>query len=297
MGEEIKVSIVMTAYNVENYIERAILSVLNSTYKNIELIIVEDCSTDGTVEKIKSITDPRIKVIYHDRNLGAGCSRFDGVKAITGDYTLFVDSDDWIDNNWIEELVKAAIESNADITSGGMVVEIEKDDEIISNFLPVVGCYLKKDQVFAMGSNISYRYLNLALIKRHLWDKVEYCKWRFLEDSPTFIKLLSYANGRQLIPYTGYHYYQNPNSLCHTTSTVKNNIYRMKMMEDLYDFQNKTGNKVISLNHIIKVFYQCNFSEENLSEYKKEVKDIESFLTKIIHEILCKEVEERKESI
>jgi glycosyltransferase involved in cell wall biosynthesis len=295
MGEEIKVSIVMTAYNVENYIERAILSVLNSTYKNIELIIVEDCSTDGTVEKIKSITDPRIKVIYHDRNLGAGCSRFNGIKAITGDYTLFVDSDDWIDNNWIEELVKAAIESNADITSGGMVVEIEKDDEIISDFLPVVECYLKKNQVFAMGSNISYRFLNLSLIRSTLWNKVEYCKWRFLEDSPTFIKLLSYANGRKLIPYVGYHYYQNPDSLCHVTPTAEKEIYRMKMLKDLWKFQEGIDNKIISPEHVIETFYKCKFSGMNLSKYKKEIKEIELFITKIIHEILWKEVETKEE--
>lgn len=297
MGEEVKVSVIMTAYNAEKSIEKAIQSILKSTYKNIELIIVEDCSTDGTVEKIKSIKDNRIKTLYHKKNLGAGWSRFDGLKLITGDYTLFVDSDDWIDNNWVEELVKAAIKSGADITSGGMVVEIEKDDEIISNFLPVVECYLNKDQVFAMGSNISYRFLNLSLIKSHLWDKVEYCKWRFFEDSPTFIKLLSYANGRQLVPYTGYHYYQNPKSLCHTTPDAKKEIYRMKMMEDLYNFQNKTGNKVTSLEHIMKVFSECNFSKEDLSKYKTEVSNIESFLTKIIHEILWKEVEENQESI
>lgn len=295
MGEEIKVSVIMTAYNAEKSIEKAVESILKSTYKNIELIIVEDCSTDGTAAKIKSIKDTRIKTLYHEKNLGAGWSRFDGLKLITGDYTLFVDSDDWIDNNWIEELVKAAIKSKADIVSGGMVVEIEKDDEIISDLLPVVECYLNKDQVFAMGNNISYRFLNLALIKRHLWDKVEYCKWRFLEDSPTFIKLLSYANGRQLIPYTGYHYYQNPKSLCHTTAEVKKELYRMKMMEDLYNFQKNTGNKVTSLEHIIKVFSECNFSKGDLSEYKTEISNIENFLTKIIHEILWKEVEENKE--
>lgn len=297
MGEDIKVSVIMSAYNAEKSIEKAIRSVLNSTYRNIELIIVEDCSTDGTVEKIKSIKDNRIRTLYHKENLGAGWSRYDGVKMVTGDYTLFVDSDDWIDSNWIEELVKAAIKSKADIISGGLVVELEKDNEIVINYLPVAEVYLDKDKVFAYGNNLAYRYLNCSMIRSTLWNKVDYCKWRFLEDSPTFIKLLSYANSRQLISCTGYHYYQNPDSLCHTVSRARKGIYRMKMVQDIYNFQKENNKSAISLDHIMKVFSECQFSREDLSEYKEEVVNIEKFLTKIIHEVLWKEVEEKEESI
>lgn len=288
MEESFKVSVIMSAYNSGKYISKSIDSIINQTYTNIELIIVEDCSTDNTREIIEEYKkkDNRIKVIYHTKNLGAGYSRYDGVKKITGDYTLFVDSDDYIDNNWIESLVKGAVNSGADIVSGGMVVEYETDDSIVKDFLPVIECYLKDNMKFCKGANISYEFLNLSLVRAALWDKVDYCKWRFLEDTPTFVKLLSYAKDRQLISCTGYHYYQNSSSLCHTTSPYIMNIYRLKLIEELFRFQESTGKIVITIPAIVETINNIKFSDEDTISHKDDIIRMKNKINRIISKLL-----------
>lgn len=103
-----KVSVVITAYNVEKYIEKAINSVLNQTYKDIELVVVEDCSTDNTLKIIKDLqksdTTFSINLVQHLKNVGAGLSRRDGIKASTGDFIMLLDADDWLNEDYIEHL-------------------------------------------------------------------------------------------------------------------------------------------------------------------------------------------------
>jgi len=103
MGNEPFVSIVIPTYNRANLISMSIESVLNQTYKNFELIIVDDCSTDNTQEVISNFKDPRIRYIRHDQNLGGSAARNLGIKMARGEYIAFQDSDD----EWLpEKLVK-----------------------------------------------------------------------------------------------------------------------------------------------------------------------------------------------
>lgn len=88
------ISIVVPVYNVEKFIDETIDSVLNQTYKDFELILVNDCSTDSSVEKIKKYTDSRIRLIEMDKNLGAWAARNRGIKESQGRYIAFLDSDD-----------------------------------------------------------------------------------------------------------------------------------------------------------------------------------------------------------
>ncbi|NUZ10657.1 glycosyltransferase family 2 protein [Pseudoalteromonas sp. McH1-7] len=98
MKDDTLVSIIMPAYNVEAYIGLSIESVLQQVYKNWELIIVDDCSNDRTVEKVQNfLTDNRIRLIKNSRNLGGAGSRNKAIKAAKGRYIAFLDSDDlWI---------------------------------------------------------------------------------------------------------------------------------------------------------------------------------------------------------
>ena len=89
-----KVSVVTPVHNAENYIKETVESVLNQTYDNIEMILVENGSTDNTKEILKSFSDPRIKVAFIDEQAGAAEARNYGVKAATGDYIAYIDADD-----------------------------------------------------------------------------------------------------------------------------------------------------------------------------------------------------------
>ena len=101
------VSIVIPVYNVENYLEESIQSVLNQTYTNLEIILVDDGSTDssGTIcDKFAEI-DVRIRV-FHTENRGAALAKNFGVTQALGDYVLFVDSDDIAERRMVEKLYK-----------------------------------------------------------------------------------------------------------------------------------------------------------------------------------------------
>ena len=111
-----KVSIIVPVYNSEKTILRCLDSILNQTYKNIEIIIVDDGSTDNSYNLIKSRlnNDHRIKLIKKE-NTGVSDSRNNGLEITTGEYVTFIDSDDWIELNLIEKMVEVLEKENVDI--------------------------------------------------------------------------------------------------------------------------------------------------------------------------------------
>lgn len=110
----IKVSAIVPAYNTEKYIAKAISSALSQTLRDIEVIVVDDCSTDNTVEVVRSFSDPRLKLLLNSENLGAGNARNKGLQAASGKWIAVLDSDDWYAPQRLETLVKIAEQKNAD---------------------------------------------------------------------------------------------------------------------------------------------------------------------------------------
>ena len=111
------VSVIIPVYNVYDYLDKCLNSIINQTYKSLEIIIVNDGSTDNSkdiIEKYSKI-DKRITVI-NTKNNGLSVARNKGIDASHGDYLSFVDSDDYVDNDFIEYLVKLLEEYNSDIS-------------------------------------------------------------------------------------------------------------------------------------------------------------------------------------
>ena len=115
MGSE-KVSIIVPAYNVEKYFDKCIESILRQTYKNIELLIVDDGSTDTCGMKADEYAkrDPRVKV-FHKDNGGISSARNYGLKYASGEYCIFVDADDYVAEDYVKIMMTLAIKKNADI--------------------------------------------------------------------------------------------------------------------------------------------------------------------------------------
>ncbi len=111
-----KISVIIPIYNVENYLNECIHSILNQTYKNIELILVDDGSTDKSFEicQIWSKKDKRIKLL-HQKNSGASAARNIGLKIASGEYISFIDSDDFINDHMYEKMISRMKETKADI--------------------------------------------------------------------------------------------------------------------------------------------------------------------------------------
>src|SRR5574344_1384872 len=103
-----KISIIVSAFNAEKYIKECLEKLLQQTYENIEIIVVEDGSTDKTKEIIKSFEkNKKITIIYNDGNKGLSYSRNVGLRGATGEYIGFIDADDYIDNDFYEELMNS----------------------------------------------------------------------------------------------------------------------------------------------------------------------------------------------
>lgn len=110
-----KISVIIPTYNREKLIERSIKSVLNQTYKNIEVIVVDDCSNDNTKSIVNSIKDDRLIYIKLSKNKGACYARNKGIEAASGKYIAFNDSDDVFYKNKLEKQLKNLLNNNSDL--------------------------------------------------------------------------------------------------------------------------------------------------------------------------------------
>lgn len=127
-------SIIIAAYNIEDYIERAIESVEKQTFKDIEIIIVNDCSTDKTGEKILNLSSKynNIKYIEHKINKKAGGARNTALEIAKGEYIVFLDGDDYLaDSNVLEKLDKLIGEDKTDVIYLGFKIEGDREELVI----------------------------------------------------------------------------------------------------------------------------------------------------------------------
>ena len=137
-----KISVIVPVYNTEDYLPRCIESILGQTYQNIEIVLVDDGSTDSSLCICEEYAreDSRI-VIVKQENKGSNAARKAGLKACTGEYITFVDSDDWIGKKLVALLYKQAVEDHADmVVSNVLMTRIEGTEEERRNLIDV-GAY------------------------------------------------------------------------------------------------------------------------------------------------------------
>ena len=116
-------TVIVPVYNVEKYIEKCIYSLQKQSYKNIEIICVDDGSPDQSIEIVQRLaqSDQRIRIVHHEKNLGLFRARLTGISHAKGTVIAFVDSDDFVSCDWFRPLVKALIENDADMVLGNTV--------------------------------------------------------------------------------------------------------------------------------------------------------------------------------
>ena len=136
--EQPLVSVVMPVHNAESFLKQAIDSVLNQTYQNIELIMVDDCSKDASLRIMSEYAeqDSRVQVIRSDRNRGVACARNIGIQAAKGDYVAFLDSDDvWLPEK-LEKQLRLLRDQNAEISYCSVDFVDEKNQKLKSFLVP-----------------------------------------------------------------------------------------------------------------------------------------------------------------
>lgn len=144
-----KISIIIPIYNVEKYVSECMTSILNQTYKNIEIIAIIDGSTDNSENIVRQManSDSRITVISRG-NKGAFATRKEGINLATGKYFMFVDADDWLEYNTIEQMYNLALKYNADIVKCGYIHEfVDQGRQVVCNgYSKEAETFIKKDK-------------------------------------------------------------------------------------------------------------------------------------------------------
>lgn len=227
------VTVVVPIYNVEKYLERCLKSVTEQTYRNLEIILVDDGATDSCPEICDEWAkkDDRIKVI-HKENAGLGMARNTGIENATGDYICFFDSDDYVDTKTVEKAVDLAKKESADVVAFGMKLvdgdgninestpESKKQcysgEEVISEFLPGI---IQPDSHNALVKNIRFSACS-CLFDIELINKVN---WRFVseremisEDEYSLLLLYKDVSKVAVLKEALYYYCENSSSLTHT---------------------------------------------------------------------------------
>ena len=266
------ISVIMSMYNVEKYIERAITSILSQTYTDLELIIVDDCSTDNSLKIAETFIDSRIKIIKHIENKGAGWARHTGISAAKGDDIITIDSDDWIEPQFLNNLILES--ENSDMTFGGMIFDFE-DGRKSEIFCRSHGIYTGRDK-FTLMMEKKMLFLNNCLVKRHLYDKVTYNTKRYNEDTPTLAKLLYYANNVNMTAECGYHYTQQQESLCHGTKEFYKHLCLLDTTVELMEFFENKPAEYANLVHLNDLFLHLSYlGDKNLiEEYQSEFNNV-----------------------
>ena len=216
------VTIVVPVYKVEKYIDRCIKSILNQTYKNIEIILVDDGSPDncGKICENYAQKDKRIKVV-HKENGGLSDARNAGISISNGKYISFIDSDDYIDPEYIELLYKTikkdksdmAISSHKVIYENGTVLEKATKEESILKPKEVLKRILYDD-----GIDLSAW---AKLYKIELFKEIRYPKGRLFEDAATTYKLVDKCEKISIISRSTYNYIIRGNSITNVNFSEK----------------------------------------------------------------------------
>lgn len=174
------ISVIVPVYNVEKYLVRCVNSILEQTYRNLEIILVDDCSTDGCAGLIAQLakSDDRIKAVRHEVNRGLFQARLTGYKNATGDYIAFVDSDDYISVDWFRALVRKAEDTGSDITVGEWCFDHNGDsrdycnlDHFRLNDYCLAGKQIMDNFMAVQGKNFSWTVIWNKLYSRALWER------------------------------------------------------------------------------------------------------------------------------
>lgn len=274
MGE--KVSVVIPAYNAEKYLEECLNSVLNQTHKDVELVIVNDGSIDGTRKILDNYAQTHENIaVIHTENRGVSCARNIGLNYAIGDYIMFLDADDLLVANAIEILLGDLKENNADIAAGLM------DGEVNSS---TVDCEGTKIEVWAETQGLEkslednpFTYSSCAkLFKKQSLEKVRFVEGRKIHEDSYFV-FSSLLNQPKVVVRNIYlyKYRANENSASHAAFSEKyfDILYfaeeKWKVIEEKYPhLLDKAKNMLVKANIAM---LQC-LLNTNHKKYKKDIK-------------------------
>lgn len=215
--EKYKISVIISIYNTEKYLEKCLESLLSQTYQNMELILIEDGSTDNSKDILKKYEkDKKCHVIYNDGNKGLAYSRNVGMKEATGDYLGFIDSDDYVEKEYYENLMNAILNDKADVAICDINLVFEKSK---TNSIRKC-CEGKWNIVNIINNGMAASACN-KLFKKELISQYQFAVGKVNEDIAVVIPTLVKAKKVSYTKDCVYNYVQRENSIQNRAFSLK----------------------------------------------------------------------------
>ena len=273
-----KYSIIVPAYNTEKYIDKCLKSIFSNTYKNFEVIIVNDGSTDKTEDIINKYIKKYDNIIHiKQKNMGLSMARNNGVKKATGDYLLFIDSDDYVEKNLLENINKNisdldVLRYQLNIVYSDKVVPCEEEEFNVT------------DGISAFEKIVRYKFIEMASLyvinrKYYVDNNFEFENGVYHEDYGLLPLVIATAKKVKSINYLGYNYVQRDGSIMSSNDTSK----MKKKMDDMLFLFTKAIKYLdnIPYSQNVKSFYANSIidkynslSDKLKKEYIKKIKDL-----------------------
>ena len=277
------ISVIVPIYNVEKYLDRCVDSIINQTYKNLEIILVDDGSPDNCPKMCDDYAkiDSRIKVV-HKENGGLSDARNAGMKVATGEYVSFIDSDDYISLDFYETLLETIVDNDSDIVECGVVKFYEdnnfdeySDDLKVTNY----------DTLYALDGLI-----NENPFKQHVWNKlyksnivldIPYAVGKLNEDEFWTYQIFGKAKKVTRINKTMYYYFQRGSSIMGNGYNIRRlDALEGKMNRQAYiekNFPNLATKAKVDLYGSCMFAYQSVLKFMSSKDKKKAIKIIKDY--------------------
>lgn len=299
-----KISVIIPVYNVEKYISRCLKSILDNTYQNLEIICIDDGSTDGSNNILTEIAilDNRVQIIKKE-NGGVSSARNIGLSKCTGDFVTFIDSDDWIHPSFFEILIKIQLEYNADIVITDLITASTQKDYEDIQAEQLHTRELNLEQIYANHTTKSYvtgRLFSADILKGFTFPE----NATVLEDA-IFNTLVMCSKPLKITytPISLYYYFSCPTSLTHHINALDllniGNIYFKYTLEQ----DNEQTKKIFTIETIKRMLFaryaislspnvkanavECNITLKKATQLLKLLKNV-TWREKLKYSILYK---------
>ncbi len=271
--EKIKVSIIVPVYNVSQYLSRCLESLINQTLKNIEIIVIDDCSTDNSYQIAKEYEkkDNRIVLLKNEKNEGVAFTRNRGLEIANGEYIGFVDSDDWVSIDFYEKLYNSAKKGDFDIAKGSRVEVYQDGSQKIENSLNkrIKEGLKKKLPIFCL---FEYEFWS-AIYKKSLLKENNIRFESYLKSAQDYLFLFFvgiYSKTIIIVDDIFYYYYcQRKGSIynsrtkshyeriLHLTNIIINTLNSLELNKNIYDISYN-----LKINHMLRYYEELKSSRE-----------------------------------
>jgi glycosyltransferase involved in cell wall biosynthesis len=273
------VTILVAVYNSSDYLHDCIDSLLGQTYTNLEIICVDDASTDESLSIMQDYQkkDARVKVLRLERNQGQAVARNHGLETATGGWIATVDSDDWLEPDTLEVMLKAMRDNNVDIVGCGAFFDFPTRSKIVSYVKS--DCILSREKALKMIISGKLRSYLWMMLFRHSVIQELFPPLSRYEDFAVCYKWFSHARSVAMLNVAKYHYIQRGDSAIHSYNLDK---FLLELYIDRHNYIkahkliNDTDNRAYTVRFMLKLakdFSRKPISQEEKIEFVSEIRN------------------------